>query len=111
MLEPITAAMLYDLVYCPHRVGMDLFGDPAKRDPLSPFVQLLWERGQVIEQQVVESLKLPFTNLRASPVAERERLTGEAMARGDQLIYGGRISAGDLVGEPDLLRRQERGYV
>ena len=33
------------------------------------------------------------------------------MARGDQLIYGGRISAGDLVGEPDLLRRQERGYV
>jgi hypothetical protein len=32
----ITAAMLYDLVQCPHRVTINLFGDPAKRDP-KPF--------------------------------------------------------------------------
>jgi uncharacterized protein len=42
---PITAAMLYDLVQCPHRVSMDAFGDPAEQDAVSPFIQLLWERG------------------------------------------------------------------
>jgi cell division protease FtsH len=30
----ITAATLYDLVNCPHRVTMDAFGDPAERDPV-----------------------------------------------------------------------------
>jgi hypothetical protein len=30
----ITASMLYDLVACPHRVTMDLFGDPVERDPM-----------------------------------------------------------------------------
>jgi len=111
MPASITAAMLYDLVHCPHRVTMDLFGNPEKRDPVSPFVQLLWERGHAFEQQVIEDLRLPFTNLRPHPAGEKERLTHEAMACGDELIYGGRISADDLVGEPDLLRRQGNGYV
>jgi predicted RecB family nuclease len=33
------------------------------------------------------------------------------MSRGDPLIYGGRISAEDLVGMPDLLRKEAGGYV
>jgi hypothetical protein len=41
--------MLYDLVACPHRVSMDLFGDSKERDQPSPFVQLLWERGTAHE--------------------------------------------------------------
>jgi hypothetical protein len=36
---PITAAMLYDLVQCPHRPAMDLFGDPAKRDEVNATVR------------------------------------------------------------------------
>ena len=39
MATHITAAMLYDFVRCPHRVTNDLFGNPADRDPVSPFVQ------------------------------------------------------------------------
>jgi hypothetical protein len=31
MQTPVTASMLYDLVMCPHRVSMDLNGDPARR--------------------------------------------------------------------------------
>jgi predicted RecB family nuclease len=30
---------------------------------------------------------------------------------GDDLIYSGRVSAADLLGEPDLLRREDQGYV
>src|SRR5215470_6159336 len=33
------------------------------------------------------------------------------MGRGDALIYGGRIRADDLLGVPDLLRKEPGGYV
>jgi hypothetical protein len=50
-------------------------------------------------------------NLRIVPVADRERLTLEAMDQREPLIYGGRISADDLLGEPDILRLEGGGYV
>lgn len=60
---PITAAMLYNLVQCPHRPTMDLFGDPARRDEVSPFVQLLWEKGTAYEKEVISNLDVPFVDL------------------------------------------------
>lgn len=108
---PITASMLYDLVQCPQRVAMDLFENPSRRDPENPFVELLWEKGNAFEQETIERLKIPFTDLHTHDGAERQRLTVEAMYRGDALIYGGRIAADDLLGDPDLLRRTGRGYV
>lgn len=103
--------MLYDLVQCPQRVAMDLFEDPARRDPENPFVQLLWEKGHAFERETIEGLKIPFTDLHFHGGEERRRLTLDAMRRGDSLIYGGRIAADDLLGDPDLLRRQGKGYV
>jgi len=111
MSDVITASMLYNFVQCPHRVTLDLFGDYADCDPISPFVQLLWDRGHAFELEVVERLSVPFTNLSQVKGAEKEVATREAMARGDNLIYSGRISVDDLVGEPDLLRRLGSGYV
>lgn len=109
---PITGSMLYSYALCPHRVTLDLFGDPAKRDPVSPFVELLWERGNLYEREVVEGFKVPFLNLRGiqSP-DEREQRTRAALDSGEDLIYGGRLSAGDLLGEPDLLRRRGDLYL
>ena len=107
----ITASMLYDLVQCEHRPTMDLFGDPAKRDQINPFVQLLWEKGSVHEKEIIAELSVPFLDLSIYAGAEKERLTLEAMQRGEPLIYGGRISADDLLGDPDLLRRAGGGYV
>jgi len=107
----ITGSLLYNLVQCPHRIYQDLFADPTMRDPVSKFVQLLWERGTAFEAEVIASLGIPFTNLRNLSLEERERRTDNAMEQGDALIYGGRIGAGDLLGEPDLLRNQGSGYV
>jgi uncharacterized protein len=90
---------------------MDMFGNQAERDPVSPFIELLWERGQTFEQEVIEGLELPFVNLKVYPYKEREGLTMDAITAGKDLIYGGRIHAGDLLGEPDLLRREGNGYV
>jgi hypothetical protein len=113
MSAPITATVLYDLVNCPHRVTMDAFGDPAERDPINAFVELLWKRGSAFEDEVIVDLtgKLPFVNLRPFAGAEKERKTLEAMRAAAPLIYGGRLAADDLLGDPDLLRREGTGYV
>jgi len=105
------ALQSYDLVHCPTRARMDLFGDPSEKDPVSHFIQLLWEKGTTFEAEVIEGLEIEYTDLRELSPEEREAQTEEAMARGDELIYQGRISAGDLVGQPDLLRREGHGYV
>jgi predicted RecB family nuclease len=108
---PVTASLLYDLVQCPQRVALDAFGDAEQRDEINAFVRLLWERGTLFERETIAKLRLPFTDLSKVSERDRERLTLDAMLRGDPLIYGGRISADDLLGLPDLLRKEPGGYV
>ena len=107
----VTASMLYDLVQCPQRVALDAFGNPADRDPVNAFVELLWRRGTLFERETIAKLEQPFLDLSAAEGDEKQRLTLEAMKRGEPLIYGGRISIDDLLGEPDLLRKEPGGYV
>ena len=107
----ITASLLYNHLVCPHRVSMDAFADPATRDPVSPFAQMLWERGSLFEQQTVAALDEPFTDLSGFQGDEKEQRTRDALARGDALIYSGRLSVEGLLGEPDVLRREGPGYV
>jgi predicted RecB family nuclease len=90
---------------------MDLFADPALKDKVSPFVQLLWERGSLYEEEVIKSLSLPFADLSRYRGEEKEQQTLEAMDRKEPLIYSARIKSGDLLGEPDLLRLETGGYV
>lgn len=111
MPNPITASMLYNFVQCPHRLSLDLFGNLADKDPVSVFVQLLWEKGNAFEREVIANLKIPFTDLSSFSNEEKEAATREAMLQGHGLIYSGRIRTGDLLGEPDLLRKQNGGYV
>ena len=109
--KPITASMLYNLVSCPHRLTMDLFGDPAERDEVNPFIQLLWEKGSLFEEKLITELRLPFKNHRPLAGDEKAAATRQAMADGVPLIYNGRIEADDLLGYPDLLRKVGFGYV
>ncbi len=111
MANGISASMLYNYVQCPHRVSMDLYGNPAEKDAVSPFVQLLWEKGSDFERQVVAGLKIPFTDLSTLSPEEKEAATKKAIANGDGLVYSGRIRFGELIGEPDLLRRHKQGYI
>ena len=111
MTIPVTASMLYNFVQCSHRVYLDLYGDKTQRDPVSPFVELLWEKGQMFEKEVMESLSIPFADMSQLGPVEREVETNKAMASGTDLIYRGRITADDLVGEPDILRKAGNFYV
>lgn len=111
MRSPITATLLYNHLQCPHRVFKDAFADPALRDPVSPFVQMLWERGTVYEKETISDLGVPFTDLSAFRGENKVRETRAAIERRDALIYGGRLAADELLGEPDLLRKEGPGYV
>lgn len=90
---------------------MDIIGDPAQRDDVSPFIQLLWERGSAFERDTMAGLDQPFLDLSAVAGNAKEQQTTEAMARREPLIYSGRIRADDLLGEPDLLRLNGERYV
>ncbi len=106
----ISATQIYDYVQCPHRVDLDLFGNLALRDEPNAFVELLWEQG-VTHENTLASLLPITTNLKDFPLADREQGTLAAMQRRDPLIYGGRLTSGDLVGEPDLLELRGNGYI
>ena len=111
----ITASILYNLIECPHRIALDAFGDQAQRDAVSPFVRMLWERGNIYERELIAGLKVApqteFLDLSAFEGEELEKKTLEAMANKAPLIYQGKIMADDLVGRPDLLRWEAGGYV
>ena len=108
---PVTASTLYNLVACPQRVALDAFGDPDERDEISPFVQLLWEKGSLFEKETIAGLAVPFLDLSHLEGVEKEHATLDAMRRGEPLIYSGRISSGELLGIPDLLRKEVGGYI
>ncbi len=110
-MTPLTASILYDYTQCPRRVGLDLFGDDTKRDPVNPFIKLLWERGSLFERETINGTSQPFLDLSGLDGPAKETATLEAMKRGEPLIYNGRISTGRLLGIPDLLRRDGDGYV
>ena len=107
----ITGSMLYDLVACPHRLHMDTFADPSERGHVSAFIQLLWKKGALYEDEAMAGFEAPFADLSGYAGEEKERKTREAMRRGDALIYAGQIRADGLLGVPDLLRREGSGYI
>jgi predicted RecB family nuclease len=111
MREKISADMLYNYIQCPHRLYLDLFEDPGKRNKESAFLKLLWERGINFEKEVMAELKKPFLDLGSYSGREKETKTLEAIQLGVPLIYSGRISTDNLVGEPDLLLKEGNGYL
>jgi predicted RecB family nuclease len=90
---------------------MDLFADPALKDETSPFVELLWERGNAFEKEVIANLNQPFWDLSECSEDTKEHETTAAMVRQVKLIYRGRISKDGLRGDPDILRLEDDKYV
>jgi predicted RecB family nuclease len=111
MYQKVSADMLYNYIQCPHRLYLDLFEDPARRDPETAFMKLLWERGVDFEKQVIAEMKQPFLDLSSFGGLEKESRTRKALDEGISLIYSGRLSTDNLVGEPDLLLKKDDSYI
>ena len=111
MDTPITAATVFDLVTCPHRVAMDRHGPAGRREEPGPVAEMLWRRGVAHEAELIAALDVRPAVIAPADDVRRERETLAAMDRGEDLIVGARIRHEDLVGEPTLLRREDDGYV
>ncbi len=77
--------------------------------PPAPSCSLLWERGTAHEREVMAGQAAPFLDLSALKGGDKEAATREAIARHEPLIYSGRLLVHELLGEPDLLRREQGG--
>lgn len=110
----ITGSMLHDLVRCDRRVALDVHGNAAERDEVNEFVELLWEGGVEHENTVLANMLAASpgsVDLRYASPGSRQALTLMAMDSKAPLIVGGEISEVDLLGRPDLLRRDGDGYI
>ena len=105
----ITAAQCFNFLQCPHRVALDLRGDPLRKEEPNAFVELLWEGGLANKAERTALMGISG-GLGLLPLAEREAATRAAMAQGQPLIYQGRLTAGDRVAEPDFLEKHPDGY-
>lgn len=107
----ITGTMLRDVVVCERRGWHDVHGDPARRDSVGSFVQMLWSQGVAHERGVLAGLS-DAVDLREVPPSERARLTTAALADTRAAhILGAEIASGDLLGRPDVLSRIEGRWV
>ncbi len=105
----ITASLLYDFTQCPHKVWRDVYGPQEEKIvETNPFVQLLWDRGVQFEKEVIKDIG-EHLDLSEGRFDERDGKTVQAMKDGFPLIYQGVIRRGNLVGIPDLLRKQSDG--
>ncbi len=103
----ITAQDLYNLTRCAHRVYLDNNGDPGERARVSPFVELLWQKGLQTEREYLASVAaLPCESLDALSLDDAVVATRELMRSGAALIYQGAIRSGHRVGRPDILLKR-----
>ncbi|NPV03430.1 MAG: TM0106 family RecB-like putative nuclease [Syntrophaceae bacterium] len=93
----------------PYTVWCDKFGPPERRDPLSPYRELLLERGMEHEKRVLASRwpgiqPIPFSD----PLEGFARLL-DAMARGEAAVCGLPMFylPENLQGRPDVLVKRE----
>lgn len=108
----ITASKLYDYTQCPHRIWRDKYGSQDEKiKETNPFVQLLWDRGVLHEENVIKEIG-DFLDISDGSLDERFKKTLEAMKSGQKLIYQGVLKYENLLGIPDLLRRMpDESYI
>ena len=103
MPQRVTAQSFYDHNKCPHRVFLNVHGDPTEKLPLADFLNLLFERALLHEEDVVRGLE--YVMPEGKTLEERFESTTKLMAAGVERIYQGVLLQTDDSGIPDLLEK------
>lgn len=105
-MHPLSASRLNDYHGCPHQAALWLAGIKPVEDA-DATLQLIRDKGFEHEAVVLARLEERFGPAERIPssgsLAERTRLTREAIARGAKLIYQGALTKEPWLGYPDFL--------
>ena len=105
-MHPLSASRLNDYLGCPHQAALWLAGIKPAEDA-DATLQLIRNKGFEHEAAVLARLEERFGPAERIPsggsLADRARLTREAIARGAKLIYQGALAKDAWVGYPDFL--------
>ncbi|MDA2912536.1 TM0106 family RecB-like putative nuclease [Acidobacteriia bacterium AH_259_A11_L15] len=99
----VTAQDFYDYDKCPHRTYLDHHGNTKEKLPLSDFLNLLFERALLHEEDVIKDLEHVVPE--GKTLGERAALTLDLMKTGIERIYQGVLLQDDDSGIPDLLEK------
>lgn len=98
----LSASQIYNLVQCPYRVYLNIYGEQSKKLPHSDFFIKLIEDGVQHEKEVI--IDIPYTEVPSDgTLEERSKITKELMDNKTPWIYQGVLLTNDMVGIPDLL--------
>ncbi|WGD53182.1 TM0106 family RecB-like putative nuclease [Bradyrhizobium sp. CB1650] len=105
-MHPLSASRLNDYLGCPHQTALWLAGIKPPEDA-DATLQLIRDKGFEHEAAVLARLEERFGPAERIPsggsLADRTRLTREAIARGAKLIYQGTLTKEAWLGYPDFL--------
>ncbi|MDP3725741.1 MAG: TM0106 family RecB-like putative nuclease, partial [bacterium] len=104
-----TPSLFYQYSICPHWIWFDIYGDPAKKSPVSEFSTRLREEGVLHEENYIKDLK--FVKVEPIDIPQAIAETLELMRKGTPLIYQGtietEINGVTHRGRLDLLEKRE----
>src|SRR5258708_7415892 len=107
-MQPLSASRLDDFLGCPHQAALWLAGIKPE-DEVDATLQLIRDKGFEHEATVLarlEDLHGPAERIPSGgSLADRARLTREAIERGATLIYQGALTKEAWLGYPDFLLR------
>ena len=105
--QRITGSQVYSFFRCEHSVYLQFFGDPKRRLPDSPALELLFARGLEHERRIVASLDYAEPAFAEHDYEAGARATFGLMQEGVQGISQAVLFESPYLGIPDLLRRCE----
>jgi uncharacterized protein len=107
-MHPLSASRLNDYLGCPHQAALWLAGVKPAEDA-DATLQLIRDKGFEHEAAVLARLEELFGPAERIPsggsLADRARLTRDAIARGAKLIYQAALTKDAWLGYPDFLVR------
>lgn len=111
MKHKIIATDFYNYRRCKFLPYIEKYGDDSKKQEVSRFVKMLWERGLQHEDKIVEEIiekkGKTFARIKKTEPANEENFqkTLSLMKRGIDYIYQGVLLSSDYAGRPDLLEK------
>jgi predicted RecB family nuclease len=103
----LSASLFYDFSKCRRRIFLDIHGDETERGKESDFLRLLWERGVLVEKDILDRIQKerPMVVVEGPAGKSTSQETLELMKQGSELIVQGVLAHADWIGRPDILEK------